>query len=524
VLSRRHSVQKRGRYGKPADQWSLGVILYVLLSGTPPFEVSHFGNMLDGETFDVEFPPEHWTGISDQAKDLVRKLLVADPQERLTVEQAMQHDWINTEDGDTHVFPLDDPKLQFLVASTSTLTNQHNVQQQQPQQVFQKRLFTAVTGKTTLAAAAAASAVAASSSQQQQDVAENNDLLKNRVDEKQQHPQKRSAVSVAESTQISPEPALAAKKKRCDLEPSSFGCSEEEPSTHKNRNEEQVEDAHDDPPLPETTTSTTTTLPPRVSDVAPPLCTRQHNNTDSAPRRPLSPTSFNANRHDEIMMKTEIKSKHDEKILASSSLPSSANAASDDAPFTLHFGSNAFGAVHAKSQEERFFEESNNMKAAAMTAPLASLANQPVLEKDDILSDFSENTESIGSFGGAGDSMGAFASRKEAAADLVVTKPEARRLKKRKEPQQQSNGEGGGNGTTATTSSAAAPKRRRVSALMSDSLASLGPVTTATTTKKIKGNTGKQRATRKTKGQKSQKTKQQQLHGHQTTLSGWVKK
>jgi len=109
VLRRRHTVAGRGRYGKQADMWSLGVVLYVLLSGTPPFDV--------GQGFDIvgdakiKFPEEHWAEVSEQARDLVRKLLVTDPRKRISVLEACKHVWVMTEDGDTHVYPLDDPKL-----------------------------------------------------------------------------------------------------------------------------------------------------------------------------------------------------------------------------------------------------------------------------------------------------------------------------------------------------------------------------------------------------------------------------
>jgi hypothetical protein len=238
---------------------------------------------------------------------------------------------------------------------------------------------------------------------------------------------------------------------------------------------------------------------------------------DGEPRRPLSPTSFNTNRVE--LMKTEInKNGHDDgENHACSSLLSPAKADFDDNPPTLLFGRSAFGAVPAKPQPSS--REENDVKAV-VAAQLATLADQSELENDDILSDFSEKTESITSFGCAGgDSMASLVSKTAATADSAATMPEAQRLKKRKEPNQQPIIGDGGNGST--TNSSAAPKRRRVSALMSDSLASLGPVTS--TTKNAKGNTGKQRTARKNKEQKSQKAQQQQ-HGHQTTLAGWVKK
>jgi serine/threonine protein kinase len=109
VLRRRNTVAGRGRYGKQADMWSLGVILYVLLSGTPPFDVSlGFDVVADAK---IEFPEEYWAGVSEKARDLVRCLLVTDPRKRVSVLEACKHEWIMTDDGDTHVYPLDDPKL-----------------------------------------------------------------------------------------------------------------------------------------------------------------------------------------------------------------------------------------------------------------------------------------------------------------------------------------------------------------------------------------------------------------------------
>ena len=110
ILQRRHTVQGRGRYGKQADMWSLGVILYVLLSGTPPFDL---GNGIEavGGAYRIQFPMDTWAFVSDGAKDLVRKLLVTDPRKRMSVRDACVHPWILQEDGDTHCHPLDDPKL-----------------------------------------------------------------------------------------------------------------------------------------------------------------------------------------------------------------------------------------------------------------------------------------------------------------------------------------------------------------------------------------------------------------------------
>ncbi|GKY99526.1 hypothetical protein MPSEU_000906700 [Mayamaea pseudoterrestris] len=105
ILQRRHTIMGKGRYGKEADIWSLGIILYILLSGVPPFDPDSHRDLV------IEFPHEFWACVSKPAQDLVRKLLVVDPKLRFTVSQACLHEWILEEDGDTHCNPLDDPRL-----------------------------------------------------------------------------------------------------------------------------------------------------------------------------------------------------------------------------------------------------------------------------------------------------------------------------------------------------------------------------------------------------------------------------
>lgn len=83
-------------YGKEVDLWSVGVILYILLCGFPPFYSDHtselYAQIKNGE---YEFPDPYWSEISMAAKDLVRKLLQVDPNRRLTADQALQHPWIS---------------------------------------------------------------------------------------------------------------------------------------------------------------------------------------------------------------------------------------------------------------------------------------------------------------------------------------------------------------------------------------------------------------------------------------------
>ncbi|KAG8189351.1 hypothetical protein JTE90_021856 [Oedothorax gibbosus] len=91
-------VVQRQSYGKPADIWSCGVLLYTLLSGTLPFMGTKerlFQNICNGR---LNLTGRHWDSISDFAKDMIRRMLTVDPISRITVEDALQHWWIKGRD------------------------------------------------------------------------------------------------------------------------------------------------------------------------------------------------------------------------------------------------------------------------------------------------------------------------------------------------------------------------------------------------------------------------------------------
>ncbi|KAK4480882.1 hypothetical protein RD792_011734 [Penstemon davidsonii] len=97
----------RKHYGVECDVWSAGVIIYILLSGVPPFwdetEQGIFEQVLRGE---LDFVSEPWPSISESAKDLVRKMLVRDPKKRLTAHQVLCHPWVQV-GGEAPDKPLD---------------------------------------------------------------------------------------------------------------------------------------------------------------------------------------------------------------------------------------------------------------------------------------------------------------------------------------------------------------------------------------------------------------------------------
>ncbi|KAJ9579447.1 hypothetical protein L9F63_024446, partial [Diploptera punctata] len=87
------------KYDKSCDIWSLGVIMYILLCGFPPFYSNHGLAISPGmkkriRTGQYDFPDPEWKNVSQDAKDLIRGMLCIDPTQRLTIDQVMPNKWI----------------------------------------------------------------------------------------------------------------------------------------------------------------------------------------------------------------------------------------------------------------------------------------------------------------------------------------------------------------------------------------------------------------------------------------------
>jgi len=82
-------------YDKSVDLWSVGVIIYILLSGYPPFYADSapalFKKIMDVK---YDFDDSVWDDISESAKDIIRNLLVKDPNKRFTAKQCLNHPWV----------------------------------------------------------------------------------------------------------------------------------------------------------------------------------------------------------------------------------------------------------------------------------------------------------------------------------------------------------------------------------------------------------------------------------------------
>ena len=91
-------VLRKGTYNEKCDVWSMGVVMYILLSGQPPFggytgkdiirNVARGEYILTGPT---------WDSISREAKDLIRKQLCVSPHKRISAQDVYLHPWIQNQ-------------------------------------------------------------------------------------------------------------------------------------------------------------------------------------------------------------------------------------------------------------------------------------------------------------------------------------------------------------------------------------------------------------------------------------------
>ena len=84
-------------YGKEVDLWSLGIITYLMLSGSLPFDHKTDEEEIARKT--VSEPPPYkgsiWARISKEARNFIDNLLQKDPSKRMNIKEALEHEWFN---------------------------------------------------------------------------------------------------------------------------------------------------------------------------------------------------------------------------------------------------------------------------------------------------------------------------------------------------------------------------------------------------------------------------------------------
>ena len=87
----------KGKYDQLCDIWSIGVIMYIMLTGDPPFYGSDDNSILNHVSEGkYDTTSDSYKDLSNNAKDLIRKLLKYNPSERITAKEALNHPWFQT--------------------------------------------------------------------------------------------------------------------------------------------------------------------------------------------------------------------------------------------------------------------------------------------------------------------------------------------------------------------------------------------------------------------------------------------
>jgi len=110
-----------GTYNEACDIWSCGVILYILLSGEPPFKGDNDEEIIENvKQGKYEFPSKNWSNVSDQAKQLINSLLCP-VSKRLTASEALNHEWFSIS------LERSAPSFELMKSALNNLKEFHNL-------------------------------------------------------------------------------------------------------------------------------------------------------------------------------------------------------------------------------------------------------------------------------------------------------------------------------------------------------------------------------------------------------------
>lgn len=114
-------IEGKAGHSYEVDVWSLGVVIYTLLIGKPPFETSNVKKTYSRIKTNSYSFPDH-VQISDPARDLIKRILIKDPKKRPSLDDILNHEFLNP----NYSIPKSLPSSLLVCPPSSSYLKQHN--------------------------------------------------------------------------------------------------------------------------------------------------------------------------------------------------------------------------------------------------------------------------------------------------------------------------------------------------------------------------------------------------------------